>query len=202
MFKLPKEKRDRILQILGGVGVVLGLLWYFMINAEKENLKKIVDDTDKVQDKISKAEGRIKGGAKWKPELASFTQKLTAMEEEMFPATASTRRGRLTTILSGSSLQYIVRNESAVESEPLPKFPYKAVNLQVEFSARYDEFGRFLAEFENRYRYITLVNLVIRPSADAPGNPEDEKKLPDSSDKEKLQFTLDFVALYRPPSTL
>ncbi|PYI82607.1 MAG: hypothetical protein DME26_17090 [Verrucomicrobia bacterium] len=69
----------------------------------------------------------------------------------------------------------------------LAKFPYKQVTLTVAGTAHYHELGKFLADFENEFPHIRLVNLDIQV------NPS-----PAAGDVEKLVFKVDIVTLVKP----
>ena len=69
----------------------------------------------------------------------------------------------------------------------LAKFPYKQVTLQVAGTAHYHDLGKFLADFENEFPHIRLVNLDIQV------NPS-----PAAGDVEKLVFKVDIVTLVKP----
>jgi hypothetical protein len=72
----------------------------------------------------------------------------------------------------------------------LPKFPYKQVTLTVSGTAHYHDLGKFLANFENEFPHIRLVNLDIQL------NPS-----PAAGDAEKLVFKVDIVTLVKPDSS-
>ena len=69
----------------------------------------------------------------------------------------------------------------------LAKFPYKQVTLTLSGAAYYHDLGKFLADFENQFPHIRLVNLDITL------NPN-----PGGGDIERLVFKVDMVTLVKP----
>jgi hypothetical protein len=67
----------------------------------------------------------------------------------------------------------------------LPKFPYKQASLRVGGKARFHDFGKFLADFENAFPYFRVLNLEMEPT-------------PLGDEKEKLTFSMDIIVLVKP----
>jgi hypothetical protein len=65
-------------------------------------------------------------------------------------------------------------------------FPYHQATVSVGGTAYYYEFGKFLADFENRFPYMRVQNLNLEPAAGA--NPDE---------REKLAFRMEIVALVK-----
>src|SRR5687768_3769335 len=86
MNKLPKDKRDKIIQIGGAALVILAVIWFFVISAQRSRLNDLALSTDTVTDKISKAQIRIKGANFRAGDLDPLSQELTALERHMAPA--------------------------------------------------------------------------------------------------------------------
>jgi len=77
--------------------------------------------------------------------------------------------------------------EGPKEVNLLPKFPYKQATLTIAGTGRFNDLGRFIAEFENQFPYIRLLNLTMEPA----GNQT-------LGDAEKLNFKVDVVTLIKP----
>jgi hypothetical protein len=71
----------------------------------------------------------------------------------------------------------------------LYNFPYKQVKTSVAGSGFFHDFGKFLADFEHRFPYIRVENLILEPVPTA----EHE------ADREKLLFKMDIIALINAP---
>ena len=68
----------------------------------------------------------------------------------------------------------------------MPDFPYKQATLTVAGTARFHELGQFLADFENRFPHVRLVNLTL--DANSPSA---------AVEPETLSFKLDIVTLVK-----
>ena len=68
-----------------------------------------------------------------------------------------------------------------------PSFPFKQVKFTITGTAYYHDLGKFIADFENTYPHIRVVNLQIQPADAADG-------------AEKLSFRMDIIALVKSTS--
>lgn len=71
----------------------------------------------------------------------------------------------------------------------LPDFPYQQVSLTVGGTAFFQDFGRFLADFENQFPYVRVLNLTLEPSGRMVG-----------VEQEKLSFKINVAMLVKPSS--
>jgi hypothetical protein len=71
-------------------------------------------------------------------------------------------------------------NEGSMEL--LPNFPYQQLRFNIGGTGYYHDIGKFIADFENRYPHMRVVNLDMAPVG---------------SDSEKLAFRADIVALVK-----
>jgi len=65
--------------------------------------------------------------------------------------------------------------------------PYKQVKVTLAGSGYYHDLGKFIADFENNFPHIRVLNLTMDPVAGPPG-----------TTVEKLNFRMDVVALVKP----
>jgi hypothetical protein len=78
----------------------------------------------------------------------------------------------------------------------LPKIPYKAAAITVTASGYYEEIGRFIAHFENKYPYMRIQNLSMVPEGRV-GSTSNEPAGPN----EKLKGVFDIIVMKRAPGT-
>jgi Tfp pilus assembly protein PilO len=71
-----------------------------------------------------------------------------------------------------------------VDVNLLPNFPYKQITLTVAGTAYYHDLGQFLADLENQFPHVRLVNLSLDANAPAV-----------SVEPETLSFKMDIVTL-------
>jgi len=69
----------------------------------------------------------------------------------------------------------------------LPSFPFKQVKFTITGKAYYHDLGKFIADFENTFPHIRVVNLQLQPDQ---ANGSDEK----------LSFKMEVIALVKSPS--
>jgi len=79
---------------------------------------------------------------------------------------------------------------AAAEMNLLPKFPYKQVTISVAGAAYYDDLGKFIADFENRFPSSRVLNLDLSPASSQ-----------NAEEKEKLSFRMDIVSLVKVANT-
>jgi hypothetical protein len=71
----------------------------------------------------------------------------------------------------------------------LPDFPYKQLKMTVGGMAFYHDFGKFIADFENTFPHIRIVNLSLESGSGTGDNAE------------KLNFRIDIIALVKTAGT-
>ena len=72
----------------------------------------------------------------------------------------------------------------------LAGFPYKQATLTISGTALFYDFGTFLADLENQFPYLRVVNLTLEPSPGQVGN-----------DREKLTFRMEIATLIKPAAS-
>src|SRR5205085_8895855 len=75
---------------------------------------------------------------------------------------------------------------SPAEMTLIPSFPYKQVSITVMGSAHYHELGRFVADFENQFPHMRLINLGIEMVPVA-----------GSTEAEMLTFKMEIITLVK-----
>ncbi len=72
----------------------------------------------------------------------------------------------------------------------LPAFPYKQISLTVGGTATFHEFGRFVADFENQFPHMRLLNLSLEPGG-----------LQAGGESSTLSFKMEIAALVKPTAS-
>jgi hypothetical protein len=75
---------------------------------------------------------------------------------------------------------------ATTEVNLLPHFPYKQATLTVAGTAHFHDFGRFLADLENKFPHIRVLNLSL-----------DLSQSPVAEEREMVNFKLDIVTLVK-----
>jgi hypothetical protein len=188
MNKLTKEKRDHL--ILVGVGTLLlvGLIIYGLIRPQYAAISRIRTQTNKASDEVQNKKETIKTANTASNELAELTGKLGDAESDLVtgdPAvwiydTIRNFKAKYKVDISVNSLL------SIGPVDLLGHFPYKQLKVTVNGTAYYHDLGKFIADFENKYPHVRVVNLMLDPA----GGTGDES--------EKLSFRMDIIALTNP----
>ena len=187
--KLPKEKRNQLILISLATLVVLAGLGFGLIKYQYENLTRLAAKKTEAEQKLVQMQDQIKRTDLVEAELADVRAVITSLEAGM--ASGDLYSWIINTV-RGFKGAYKVEIPQFSPIRPsdvnlLAKFPYKQVAVTVAGTAHYHELGKFLADFENEFPHIRLVNLNIQL------NPS-----PAAGDAEKLVFTVDIVTLVKP----
>lgn len=190
MNKLSKEKLQQLIVLVVGTLVVIGVLWAFVISKQLEAIKE-------TRTKVGEVEEKIGTGQRWvgrKKEVDLGVEEMTKKLKEIESGMASGDQYLwFDSLLKNFQITHgkvrvprISRPEN-IQVGVLPEFPYQAVKYNVQGSAYYHDLGKFVADFENQFPYMRLQNLELRPISSL-----------DASDPEKLEFSMEVVALVKP----
>jgi hypothetical protein len=192
MNKLSKEKRLHLVLVgLLTVGVIAGL-WFGVIALQQGKISEIKNKSQNVQSEIAKIQKVVVEAGQVDVALTSATNQLAKIEGSMpagdlFSWTVSSLKQfnapsyKVDMPQIGSPVVGSVR--------AFPGFPYNQAVVAVSGSAYYYEFGKFLADLENRFPYLRVQNLSLEPGY---GTTAEEH--------EKLSFHMEIVNLVKPLS--
>lgn len=189
MKKLSKEKRQQLVLVVLITSVVIAGFWYGIINLQKVQLSKASKNLQEAEHRLNKVQQAVKSADKIEADLKDASQKLSAIEDGM---ASGDMFSWFVLKLREFQLNHKVEipqisRESTGDVLLLPDFPYKQATYTLRGSGFYQEIGKFLADFENRFTYIRLQNLELEPNPSSiPG------------EMEKLAFKMEVVALVRP----
>lgn len=197
MKNLPKEKRDRIiLVILGSLAIAAGL-YYGLISSQRKTLEESAKTAVLQENKLRSAQRLVGNISQVEKNLDQVTTHLRAIEATM--ASGDMYSWVIQTV-NGFKEDYEVEipqfsREVAAEVGMFPKFPYKAAVFHVRGTARYRDFGRFVADFENSFPFMRIQNIELDPAAASSAT---AGNLSSPGAREKLAFKLEIVALVKP----
>lgn len=190
-MKLTAKKRNQLLALALGTVLLLGGLYWVLIRREHQHLDQTRGQIADLKEHIDKAAHRLELADRLKEELGAARKKLDEIEDTM--AQGDVYRWFVNTMLNfqGSEGVEITNYDppQTGEVESAAKLAYKAAVFGVRGTARYHEFGAFLAKLENQFPYAKVQNLELEPTSVAETNAEDE---------EKLAFKMDVVMLIKP----
>ena len=208
MNKLSKEKRDRLLLVAIGTGCVLAAIYMLVIGAQQSALQDISERTDTAKEKLAKAERWLRMAPTVDARLHSARAELDAKQEKNMAPVDKFKwfYNTLDQFLAQRRVKLvdITREPELGEVGVLPKFPYQSASFGVKLSARYRDFGAFLADFENHFPYLRVQNLEIEPAVSAKTVAKDTLRSGHdrSQDPESLAITMRVVTLIKPTISL
>ncbi len=210
MTKLSKEKQKKIALIAIGTLALCAALWYFLISAQNQRFEKYEENIRDIQDTSNKAARWIipTKAASVQADLKDRRQQIADAEAQMIPMEQLKGKKWLLDKVNqfiGNKYDVVPTDLSA---EPvieklllLPKFPYSGAAYDLHVRARYHEFGKFLADFENSFPYISVQHVKMWPMAtpsEAGGQVSDKAEDLPEKDWEQLKIAVQLVVLFKP----
>jgi Tfp pilus assembly protein PilO len=190
--KLSKEKKGQLIVVVLLSVAVLNGLGFGLIRYQKNRLKVLAANRVVADQKLEQMRNAVKESEKLEAELAQSNKTLTALEEDM--ASGDLYAWMINTIRAFRLGYHVeIPQFSPVTSQGdmnlIPNFPYKQASVTVAGTSHFHDFGKFLADFENQFPHIRIVNL--RVDANPTANSANENQ-------ETVGFTMEIVALVKP----
>jgi hypothetical protein len=186
MNLLPKNKQKRNQLFITLVAVILAVagLGFGVIRPQYIKLSSIRKDTVATQAKWQANERIIQESASSASNLAELSLDLSNNEQDM--ASGDIYAWTLDNMRHFRANYKVelpeIGQPSVGAMELLPNFPYQQLQFSISGTGYYHDIGKFIADFENRYPHMRVVNLDMAPV----GN-----------DSERLSFRADIVALVK-----
>lgn len=193
-MKISKEKQQHLVLVaIVAVGVILAL-YFIVIGGQLEQIAKLNKKITEATANVEKGRVALKKEPLILADLNTRTNELVALESTM--ATGNDKYFWFISTLNRFKVPYQnqieiphVSRESVTEVGMYQSFPYKAAAFQLRGVAHYHSFGRFLADFENKFPFFRVQKLTLAPAgADLSDAPE------------KLSFEMEIVTLINPNS--
>jgi len=169
MNKLSKDKRDKLILICMGAVGLAGILYTFVLGAQKERLLTLNSQITSAREKLSKAERLLRSADGVELNLAENKRYVEKQQEDMAPQgqyyywfLKHLDQFRQERKLETSFIVDITQPDF-IEAGLLPKFPYEAASFGVRLHGRFHEIGSFVAELENRFPFFRVANLRMAP---------------------------------------
>jgi len=187
--KLPKEKRNQLVLVVLVSLIAIAGLYYSLIRYQDEGLAQLAEQRTKAATKLQVVLDSLQRADRTKMELEAAKTTLAAAERD---------------VASGDLYAWVINSlrefkapykveipqfsqlGSPTDVNILPGFPYKQATLTVAGTAYYHDLGRFLADFENQFPHVRVVNLSIDANANAV-----------MTDPEILSFKMDIITLVK-----
>jgi hypothetical protein len=207
MNKLSKEKRDRLLLVAFAITGVLAALYLLVVSAQQTALQGYADQIEGAKEKLAKAERWLRMAPGIQARLADSRSALEAKQEHMAPLDKfKWFHATLEKFMAPHRVKLIdiTREPEVGELQVLPKFPYQAASFGVKLTARYHDFGAFVADFENHFPYMRVQNVELAPDGASKLVGKDVSRVVDrrASSPESLAITMRVVTLIKPIASL
>lgn len=183
---LPKnrQKRNQLFLTLGAAVILIGGMLFGMIRPQYARLAGIRRQTADAQTKLKNNQRTILESEALATQQAELSSNLTQAESDM--ATGDIYAWTIDT-MRHFKMHYRVDlpdigQPSVSDVDILPHFPYKQLKFTVHGTGYYHDIGKFIADFENKFPHMRVMNLEISPIG---------------GDSEKLAFSMDIVALVK-----
>jgi hypothetical protein len=187
--KLSKEKRNQLILVVLVTFGTLSALGFGLIKYQNENIRRLAIRKATAESKLAQMEDAVKNTARIQSDLAEAKQTLSQLETDIAPA-GDLYSWLISTIRSFKApykveIPQYSQIGATTDMTMLPGFPYKQASMTVAGKAHFHDLGRFLADFENRFPHVRILNLAL----DVDGNPQEV---------EMLAFRMDIVTLVKP----
>lgn len=189
-MKLPKEKRNQFIFALICIVGVLVLMWYYLIGPRQAALSQVAAARKVAETELEGIQNTIKHADTITNELVNVMQTLSRAESDM--ASGDIYSWTYNTVRTFKSSYRVdipeIGHPDVGDTDLLPDFPFKQVKFTINGTAYYHDLGKFIADLENQFPHMRVVNLSIQPGQTSSGTDE------------KLSFKMDVIALVKPAS--
>lgn len=182
---LPKEKRNPFILVVAVTMGILALVYFILLREQRSKLVAIAASKQAAVVELQGIEKTIKDGDLATNELAVATIALAHAEEDMATGDLYSWAYNSLRVFKQSYKVEIPEISHPIEGEVdlIPSFPYKQMRFSISGKGYYHDIGKFVADFENTFPHVRLVNLVMDPIG---------------AEGEKLAFRMEIIALVKP----
>jgi hypothetical protein len=189
MSFLPKnrQKRNQFFITLGVTVLLIAGIGFGLIRPQYVNLSSIRKQTTDTQTKLKGVQRIVSEADSDSTELDDLVAQLGTAEQDM--ATGDVYAWTIDTIRHFKANYKVeipeIGQPSISQVDILPNFPYKQLKFSIRGTGYYHDIGKFIADFENKFPHMRVVNLDMDPAG---------------GDTEKLSFRMDIIALVKSAS--
>jgi len=185
--KLPKEKRNQLILVAIATLIAIAGLYVGLIGRQNKSLARMAQEKAAAAKKVQVVRDTLRRADQIEAELDEAKTALAEAESDI-------ASGDLYAWVINWLRQYKANYKvelpqfsqlgSPVDVNILSRFPYKQTTLTVAGTAHFHDLGRFLADMENQFPHIRLLNLSLDVNASSM-----------SVEPETLSFKMDIVTL-------
>jgi hypothetical protein len=168
--KLTPEKRTRLITVCLAILVIAGGLGFGLIRYQYEYVNHLAQERTAVEAKLKLVQNAVKHSDQIESELQAFSKQLADAESDVASGDLYAWAINLVrTFKAGYKVEIpqVSPDGTPAEVDLLPGLPYKQARFIVTGTAHYHDFGHFVANFENQFPHLRVVNLSLEPNASA-----------------------------------
>jgi len=187
--KLSKEKKQQlVLVVVVAIGLMSGL-GLGLIKFQYARLARLAREKATAEVKLQQIRDAVKRADVVEAEAQAASKKLTEAEVDL--ATGDLYSWVINTLRQFKAPYSVEIPQFGQIDGPkdvllLPGFPYKQATLTVGGTAHFHDLGRFVADLENKFPHIRVVNLSLDANLNSA-----------SADPETLSFRMDIITLVK-----
>ena len=170
--------------------VLIGVVYSMLISPQKIENRKLISQTEDRKSDLAKYRKIINEAQTTSNQLVSISRQLDSAEHDI--ATGDVYAWTYDVLRHFKTNYHLdiptIGQPAVSDVDLIPKFPYKQVRISLAGTGYYHDLGKFVADFENNFPHMRLVNLSIQSAGDP------------NSASEALSFRMDMVALVKPNS--
>ncbi len=188
--KLSKQKRNMLTLVVVCTLLVVAGLYVLLIKPQNESLDHLARKRAELRDRQRQMIEASRHASEIAADLTDAQARLSEAEKDI--ASGDLYSWVINTLrqFRGAYQVNIPQISSlgpVTDVNLLPRFPYKQTSLSLVGSAHYHDLGRFVADLENQYPHIRVVNLNLDLNAG-----------PTQADQETVSFRMDLLTLVKP----
>jgi Tfp pilus assembly protein PilO len=187
MNRLSSEKRNQLIMVILATVALVAMVFMFLINPEKQQIEGLSKEIVSQRKQLDEMKETIRKATDLATAYAAISNQLSVAETDV--ASGDIYQWTYDTIRRFKSSYRLdipsMGQPSSGDVDLLPGMSYRQVKLTLNGTGYYHDLGKFVADFENTFPHIRLVNLGLDPSA-IPTAPE------------RLAFHFDVIALVKP----
>ena len=189
-MKISTQKRNQLFLVSLLIGGGLVGLYFWLIRGQQQNMDNLQSRKAAAARKLQVVQETIQNAPELENCLREANTRVAKLEDTM--ATGDLYSWSIN-MVRAFRLNYKVeipqfsQIDARQDTMLLPAFPYKQATLAISGTGTFHDFGVFLADFENKFPHIRVINLTLEPVSAALGASQD-----------KLSFKMDIVMLVKP----
>ena len=187
--RLPRDKRNALIAVVVGTVLVVAGLYFLLIKHQNQNLVRLAQRKVEVEASRRRVLDAIRRAGEIETGLADAKKALADAEADI--ASGDLYSWAINT-LHDFKAAYKVNipqlNPSGGTTDVglFPNFPYKQAVFSLAGTAHFHDFGHFVADLENRFPHMRLLNLFLELN-----------QSPAAEDQETVSFKLELVTLVK-----